>query len=108
MISITERAIAKVKEFSESEGLGYFIVRTKCIGEGCSSMSYDLSFDENIEEIDEVLEIDGIKVIIDPFSLMYMDGVEIDFVEDTMGAAFRFLNNLAAKTSCGCGSSFGI
>lgn len=104
MIYVTEKAAIKVKELSEAEGIGYFIVRVKVVGGGCAGFTYDMFFDDMIKDIDEVTEFDGIKVLIDPLSFQYMDGMTVDFVESQFGTGFKFLNP-NAKGSCGCGSS---
>lgn len=104
MIYVTEKAAIKVKELSEAEGIGYFIVRVKVVGGGCAGFTYDMFFDDMIKDIDEVTDFDGIKVLIDPLSFQYMDGMTVDFVESQFGTGFKFLNP-NAKGSCGCGSS---
>lgn len=104
MIYVTEKAAIKVKELSEAEGIGHFIVRVKVVGGGCAGFTYDMFFDDIIKDVDEVTEFDGIKVLIDPLSFQYMDEMTVDFVESQFGTGFKFLNP-NAKGSCGCGSS---
>jgi len=103
MITITDKAAAKLKEFAESEGLA-LSVRVKVIGSGCAGYSQDLSFDEISSDTDEIFEHNGIKVIVDMLSIQYMDGSEIDYTEREFEAGFVFLNP-SVKTSCGCGNS---
>ena len=75
---------------------------------GRAGFSYDLFFDEETDEtIDETFESHGIKLFIDMMSFTYLEGTEIDYVEGLYGAGFKF-NNPNAKTTCGCGSSFGV
>ena len=105
MISITEKAVGKLKEMSEEYETGHLTVRLKVVGAGCAGFSYDMMFDDIVSESDETLEQDGIKVVIDPVSFQYLENVTIDYVDGLMGAGFKFLNP-DVKASCGCGSSF--
>jgi iron-sulfur cluster insertion protein len=107
MITITEKAIKAVKSISDDEGIGYYIVRLKVKGGGCAGFTYDMYFDDLINEADEVIETDGIKVVVDPLSVQYLEGVTVDFVDDTYGRGFKFINPNATG-SCGCGSSFSV
>jgi len=104
MITLTSRAVAKVKEFSESEGIGHTTIRVSVKGGGCSGMIYDMEFSDQESELDEVIEADGIKVLIDPISFQYLEEVEIDFLDGPLGSGFKF-NNPSVKSTCGCGSS---
>jgi iron-sulfur cluster insertion protein len=88
MISVTNKAIEKIKQISEEEGVGHLVIRLKVIGGGCAGFSYDLYFDEVTEENDEIIEQDNIKILIDPVSFQY--------------------NNPNVKGTCGCGSSFSV
>lgn len=103
MITLTEKANAKLREFAEAEGLDLSI-RVKVIGGGCAGFSYDMTFDEVVGEVDEVTDVDGVKIIIDPLSYQYLDGTTIDFLDGPFGAGFKFLNPNTTG-SCGCGSS---
>lgn len=105
MIYITEKAANQVKVFSEEQEIGHTTIRVKCLGGGCAGFSYDLSFDDSIGELDEVFELDGVKVVCDSMSLQYIEGTVIDWTDTLMGAGFKF-NNPKAKGTCGCGSSF--
>lgn len=104
MIYVTARAVVKIKELSEAEAVGHFVVRVKVIGGGCAGFTYDMFYDDFETELDEVTETNGIKVLIDPLSWQYMDEMTIDFVTSSYGSGFKFLNP-NAKGSCGCGSS---
>jgi iron-sulfur cluster insertion protein len=104
MITLTELAKQKIKEISEAEGIGHYCVRLKVLGGGCAGMSYDMLYDDQIGEMDEVLEFDDIKIVVDQLSASYMDGLEIDYIDREISAGFRFNN--PNKQSCGCGSSF--
>lgn len=105
MITITAKAVEKVKEISEAEGIGHNTIRIKVVGGGCAGFSYDMEYEEKIGELDEIIEQDGVKVIVDPVSFQYLANVEIDYSTGLMGAGFRF-NNPDVKGSCGCGHSF--
>ena len=76
-------------------------------GGGCSGLTYDLDFDDTIVDFDDVSEDQGLKLVIDRRSLLYLLGTELDFTEDLNGKGFLFTNPNASRT-CGCGESFGI
>jgi iron-sulfur cluster insertion protein len=108
MIQLSERARDKVREIQKAESLENQGLRVRVIGGGCSGFTYDLFFDDEInQDVDEVFESNGIPVYIDMMSLTYLEGTEIDYVEGLYGAGFKF-NNPAAKSTCGCGSSFSV
>jgi iron-sulfur cluster insertion protein len=107
MITITEKAAAKVKEIRTSEGLDGQGLRLRVVGGGCSGFQYDLYFDEKPTEIDRVVDLLGVTLFIDPMSYQYVDGTEIDYVEGAYGAGFKF-GNPNVKSTCGCGSSFSV
>ena len=88
--------------FSEAHAL-----RVSVVGGGCSGFSYQLGFDEHAREGDQVLEYDGVRVLVDPSSAEYLVGTEIDFVSRLHGGGFQFSNPKATHT-CGCGSSFAV
>jgi iron-sulfur cluster insertion protein len=104
-LSLTDKAIAKVKEIREAEGLGEQGLRVRVIGGGCSGFTYDLFFEDEVRDVDQTFESGGIKLYVDMMSFQYLEGVEIDYVEGLHGAGFKFLNP-NAKSTCGCGSSF--
>ncbi|MEY4577396.1 MAG: hypothetical protein RL701_2099 [Pseudomonadota bacterium] len=105
MITLTDKASEKVKEIQGAEGLAGQGLRLRVIGGGCSGFSYDLFFDDEISDMDEQFESNGIPLYVDQMSLTYLSGTEIDYVEGLYGAGFKF-NNPVAKSTCGCGSSF--
>lgn len=107
MISLTTRAIEKIKEIAEAEGLEGQAVRLKVIGGGCAGFTYDMTFDDSIGELDEEMDIGGIKVVSDPLSIQYLEEVEIDYMDSPFGGGFKF-NNPQVKATCGCGSSFSV
>ena len=108
MVNLTDIATEKVKAFLESEnaaasGAG---LRVGVRGGGCSGFQYSLALDEQRED-DQVFEHEGIKVLVDPASLRYVDGSTVDYTESLMGSGFEVQNpNVVA--SCGCGSSFRV
>jgi len=108
MITLTSRASEKVKEIQNAEGLHGQGLRVRVIGGGCSGFSYDLFFDDEFnDDVDESFDVYGIPLYVDMMSHTYLDGTEIDYVEGLYGAGFKFINP-AAKSTCGCGSSFSV
>ena len=106
MIQLTSGAISEVKRLLEKQGKPGFGLRVGVQGGGCSGLSYKLGFDGE-HKGDHVLEVDGIKVFIDPKSELYLEGTMLDFVDGLEGSGFKFLNP-NAKKSCGCGESFSV
>ncbi|HTD25780.1 MAG TPA: iron-sulfur cluster assembly accessory protein [Candidatus Elarobacter sp.] len=105
---LTPRAVEMVKQVRAKEGFSEaHALRVSVIGGGCSGFSYQLDFDEHPREGDQVLEYDGIRVLVDPASAAYLAGTEIDFVSRLHGGGFQFSNPKATHT-CGCGSSFAV
>lgn len=105
-ITLTPRAACELKDLMLSQSKGEAALRVWVAGGGCSGLSYGMALDENQpEEGDQIFEQDGIKILIDPMSLHYMDGSSVDFVEDNLGGGFK-IENPNAVNSCGCGSSF--
>jgi iron-sulfur cluster assembly protein len=103
-ISLTDAAIKKVKVLLTAQPAGSFL-RVSVRGGGCSGLSYELAFEPKQGPHDEVAEFDGVKVLIDPKSALYLQGTSLDFVDSLTGGGFKF-NNPNAKMSCGCGESF--
>ena len=106
-ITLTESAARRIAFLREQEQVGAANLRIAVSGGGCSGFQYGLSFDERTNPDDRLFERDGIGVVVDDVSLDLLNGAEVDFVEDLMGAAFR-INNPNAASSCGCGNSFSI
>lgn len=107
MVRLTAVAATKVNEIRGEESIeDSYALRLKVIGGGCSGFSYDLYFDQ-AGETDHHFESNGVKLICDQMSLMYLSGTEIDYVEGLHGAGFKF-NNPQVKSTCGCGSSFSV
>ncbi|MEM7299060.1 MAG: iron-sulfur cluster assembly protein IscA [Pseudomonadota bacterium] len=105
-ISLTENAANRVKNFLEKRGKGVG-VRLGVKTTGCSGMAYTIEFADEIEDSDEVFEERGVKVIINPKSLVYLDGTELDFAKEGLNEGFKF-NNPNEKDRCGCGESFTV
>ena len=111
-ITLTEVATAELKSLMtrevESNNLNEDAgLRLMVVGGGCSGFSYKMGFDENISEQDKIMDIDGVKILIDEKSSLYLQEVEVDFQDSLMGKGFVF-NNPNASGTCGCGSSFSI
>ena len=106
MITLTASATQEVKRLMEKEQKPNLGLRVGIKGGGCSGMSYVLSIDEATpKQYDSVFEQDGVKILIDAKSHLYLDGTTIDYKNSLMGGGFEFSNPLAKKT-CGCGTSF--
>ncbi len=101
----TDSAVDKVKKLIEEEKNNALMLRVFISGGGCSGFQYGFSFDENITEGDTVVEKAGVRLLIDPTSIQYLTGAEIDYSEGLEGAQF-VIRNPNAQTTCGCGSSF--
>ena len=105
-ITLSPRAAQRVSQFIEKRGKGVGLrlsVRTS----GCSGMAYTMEFADELLADDLTFESNGVTVIIDPKSLVYLDGTELDFVREGLNEGFKF-NNPNAKAECGCGESFSI
>lgn len=105
VITLSEAAVKEVKRLLNVQGITEGGLRLGVKGGGCSGLSYTINFDEKIGQYDTVYEIEGIKVIVDAKSAIYLQGTQLDFHKDLMGGAFKFVNPNANKT-CGCGESF--
>jgi iron-sulfur cluster assembly accessory protein len=105
-VSLTPYAVEMVKKVRAREGLSeHHALRVGVVGGGCSGFSYQLDFDDQVQDGDQVLEYDGFQVRVDPTSAPYLKGLQIDYVSSLHGGGFKFLNPNASQT-CGCGSSF--
>jgi iron-sulfur cluster assembly protein len=106
MVTITERAAAKVKELLEAEGDPCLTaLRVAVEGGGCSGLQYTLGFDAEPEEGDAVADVHGVRILVDRHSLPYLEDADVDYVNGLMGAGFQ-ITNPNVEAACGCGSSF--
>ncbi len=109
MITLTDKAVGEIRRLQTTSGspqADQQSLRVQVIGGGCSGMSYKLGFDtQSPNSTDKVFERDGVKLIIDSKSFLYLTGTELDFSDGLNGKGFVF-NNPNAKRTCGCGSSF--
>lgn len=106
LIILTEKAVKQIRKLQEDdESARNAVLRIEVVGGGCSGMSYKMSFDPTPTEKDNVSETDGIKVVVDPKSALFITGLELDFSDGLNGTGFTF-NNPNAKRTCGCGTSF--
>lgn len=105
-ISLTESAATHVKNYLEKRGKGLG-VRLGVKTTGCSGMAYTIEFADQLEEEDQVFEDKGVKVIINPKSMVYLNGTELDFTREGLNEGFKFINP-NEKDRCGCGESFSV
>ncbi|MDX1500019.1 MAG: iron-sulfur cluster insertion protein ErpA [Woeseiaceae bacterium] len=106
-VVFTDAAAAKVGELIAEEDNPALKLRVFISGGGCSGFQYGFTFDEKIEDGDSRVENQGVTLLIDPMSVQYLMGAEIDYKEDLQGAQF-IIRNPNATTTCGCGSSFTV
>ena len=106
-IVVTESAARRIAVLKTQEQAENAFLRIAVSGGGCSGFQYGFAFDDQRNEDDFVFERDGVTVVVDDVSLGLLNGAEVDFVEDLMGASFQVRNPNAAS-SCGCGNSFSI
>lgn len=103
----TDAAARKVGELIQEESNPNLKLRVFVSGGGCSGFQYGFTFDENVEEGDTQVQNAGVTLLIDPMSIQYLEGAEIDYREDLEGSQF-VIRNPNATTTCGCGSSFSV
>ena len=105
-VQLTDRAAAHVKRYIEKRGKGVGLrlgVRTT----GCSGLAYKLEFADDVQPEDHTFESNGVRVLIDPKSLAYLEGTQLDYVKEGLNEGFKF-NNPNEKDRCGCGESFNV
>lgn len=105
VVTLSDSAVKEVKRLINVQGMTEGGLRLGVKGGGCSGLSYTINFDDKIGQYDAVYDIEGIKVIVDAKSAIYLQGTQLDFQKDLMGGQFKFVNPNANKT-CGCGESF--
>lgn len=104
MIEVTPKAVQKIREAFAKEGVEGAL-RLGVLGGGCSGLSYQFKFDTRQRPTDNVFEFDGVRVVVDPKSLLYLKGMTLDWKDSLIQSGFVF-ENPNAKKSCGCGTSF--
>ncbi len=107
MIQLSDVAKKEVQRLIEDQNKPGVFLRASVKGGGCSGLTYDVHFDDKQGEYDRVFEANGVKVVCDSKSLVYLDGMTIDYSTELVGGGFRFVNP-NAKGSCGCGTSFAV
>ena len=103
----TDNAANKVKQLIEEEGNNELKLRVFVTGGGCSGFQYGFTFEESVNEDDTPMQKNGVTLLIDPMSLQYLTGAEIDYQDSLQGSQF-VIRNPQATTTCGCGSSFSV
>jgi iron-sulfur cluster assembly protein len=104
-IQVTPKAVLKIRESFAREGISGGGLRLGVLGGGCSGLSYQFKYDARARPTDNVFEFEGVQVFVDPKSMIYLDGMTLDYRESLMYSGFAFDNPNATK-SCGCGTSF--
>ena len=104
-MNVSEAALKQVKELMAAQKLENVHLRMGVKGGGCSGLSYSLEFDNEVGPHDKTFDIDGVKVVVDAKSYLYLNGVTLDYVMQGLTGGFTFVNP-SAKSSCGCGTSF--
>jgi iron-sulfur cluster assembly protein len=104
-VILTEKASKQVKKLMEEQKLEQVFLRMGVKGGGCSGLSYSLEFDTEKGKHDKTFEIDGVPVVVDAKSYLYLNGTTLDYVTEGLQGGFTFVNP-QAKSSCGCGTSF--
>ena len=106
-LNFSDAAALKVKELIDEEGDQSLMLRVFISGGGCSGFQYGFTFDQAEGDGDTIVENQGVKLLVDPMSIQYLSGAEIDYTEGLEGAQF-VIRNPNATTTCGCGSSFSV
>lgn len=105
MIKLSDRAATEIKGLLEKNGKNDAMLRVFVSGGGCSGFQYGMSLEDEAMEGDQKMDVNGVHVVIDPRSMMYIQGAEVDYVDSMMGGGFK-IDNPNAASSCGCGHSF--
>jgi iron-sulfur cluster assembly protein len=107
LIQVTDSASERIRDLLVKEGkLETHGLRLKVVGGGCSGLRYELAFDDRMRDGDTTVEVGGVRVIVDEKSALYLVGTTLDFVDTLQESGFKMVNP-NAKTTCGCGESFG-
>jgi len=107
MITVSDKAVLKIKTILADEGQDNKFIRVGIKGGGCSGFTYTLDIDNEQKESDQIYDFDGVHILIDSKSIVYLAGTELDFSDGLNGSGFVF-NNPNATNTCGCGSSFAV
>ena len=105
MITMTPEAVSQLREFLDEQGTPDHALRVFVAPGGCSGLQYGMTIDEQPDDGDEVIETDGVRLLVDNFSAMYLENAEIDYVNSLMGGGFT-VSNPNAVAGCACGHSF--
>ncbi len=105
VLTVTPAAVHIIQTLLQQRNIPNHALRVFVSGGGCSGMQYGMAFEETPHDFDKVVEVEGVRLIVDPTSLMYLQGATIDYVDSLMGGGFR-IDNPNAVSSCGCGHSF--
>lgn len=105
VMTVTPAAVSIIKDLLEQREIPEHALRVFVTGGGCSGMQYGMAFQESAEAGDTVVSADGVRLLVDPTSMMYLRGATIDYVDTLIGGGFR-IDNPNAVSSCGCGHSF--
>jgi iron-sulfur cluster assembly accessory protein len=105
LIEVTPTAVATIRNLMEQRQIPGHALRVFVSGGGCSGMQYGMAFEANAQAEDYVMQVEGVRLLVDSTSLIYLQGATIDFVDSLMGGGFR-IDNPNAVSSCGCGHSF--
>ncbi|MGZ4155017.1 MAG: HesB/IscA family protein [Actinomycetota bacterium] len=107
VITVTEKAARRIRTLAEKEGRPEPILRVRVVAGGCSGFSYELHFADGVADDDQVVEVDGVRVLIDPRSAPIVAGSTLEFNDALLGGGLKMLNP-QAKHECACGESFSI
>ena len=108
LINVTETAADRIQDLLGKEGKqGTHGLRLKVIGGGCSGLRYELAFDDRVSDDDTAVNVNGVRVIVDDKSALYLVDTTLDFVDTLQESGFK-INNPNAQSTCGCGESFGV
>ena len=107
VVQVTPKAVQKAKEALEKRGTPEAALRLGVRGGGCSGFSYVIEFADKTGKRDQVFEFDGLRVVVDPKSLVFLNGTTLDYEVKLMQHGFKFVNP-SEETGCGCGESFGV
>ena len=105
LVTVTDKAAEKIKEFMKEEKENPEYLRVYVQGGGCSGLSYGMGFEKQAEEDDLVIEENGVKLLVDSYSVDHLKGANVDYIESLMGSGFK-INNPNVTKSCSCGHSF--